>query len=76
MVTLSLKRALAQEIRLGSPDHYTSPRERVGSGDETRPSFDTGSIVYTKASLVPSPSSRWQNDLMCQLDALFIQYVC
>ena len=29
-----LKRPLAQEIRLGSPD--ISPRERVGSGDETR----------------------------------------
>ena len=29
-----LKRPLAQEIRLGSLD--VSPRERVGSGDETR----------------------------------------
>ena len=30
---MSQKSALAQEIRLGSPDR--SPRKRVGSGDET-----------------------------------------
>ena len=31
---MSQKRALAQEIRLGSPDRFSS--KRVGSGDETR----------------------------------------
>jgi len=31
---MSQKRALAQEIRLGSPDRF--PRKRVGSGHETR----------------------------------------
>ena len=30
---MSQKRALAQEIRLGSPDRF--PSKRVGSGDET-----------------------------------------
>ena len=35
-VTLSQKHVLAQEIWLGSPDSF--PRERVGSGNETRQS--------------------------------------
>jgi len=39
---MSQKCVLAQEIRLGSPDH--SPRQRVRSGDEIR----TLCVLYTK----------------------------
>ena len=39
---MSQNRALAQEIGLGSPDHF--PHERVGSGDET--TGDGGNVHY------------------------------
>ena len=50
---MSQKRALAQEIRLGSPE--VSPRKRVGSGDETK-------FTYQLASAVQDAIARWHGD--------------
>ena len=57
---MSQKRALAQEIRLGS--QTVSPRKRVGSGDETRNMYKVGQCTETRITIYPCfYSNRWVN---------------